>query len=772
MVRERLDLTGLWRCQPAPYEEGEEAGYYAAEYDVRRWRETQVPGSFDQCAPGMASYEGPCWYRRRFEVPQSWRHKRVIVRFEAVNYHARVWVNGRPVGEHPDGFLRFELPVHEQLRYGAQNVIAVRADNTRRKGEVPGMERGWRPYGGILREVELIATDPLHISDARITAEPNEEGGVVSLEARLVNERADPVEARLAVEVADGDGQQLAPGASAAALSPGQEAEVRLVVPVEGAEPWSPSSAALYLARVRLWVGDKVIDGLDIRFGFRRIEARDGKLFLNGERVFLTGFNRHEDSPRAGMCTDLGTARRDLMEMKKTGANFVRLCHYPHHPRELDLCDELGLLVMAEIPLYFWNGSAEGEENCTRKLEAAKRQLANMIGRDRNHPSIVFWSVSNESREQRPEVAAGNAELVRLAQDLDSTRLAVHVSDRWGAHPHFECDDVICVNGYPTWSGGMAGPRGRFAESIRFWAEGLAGLHEQYPDKPILVTEFGYPCLEDVFGGTMGEDLQARAIEAESQGMTAPYVCGVTLWCWADHPWPEEPFIRYLTTSPFGVVTRRRRRLQGYGAVKRIFTQRQGLPTEDVAATETPAGGHPVNMVRPHLDDIPQVEFPPGFSIRPMKPDETALWTDIQRDAEPHFTPGDELFYQEFGSDLPATTWRCFFIVNDRGVAVATISAWYTRDFKGQDYGRIHWVATRPACRRRGLAKAGMSYALNRLAEWHERAWLGTSTARIPAIKMYLDFGFLPDLEPPGAANAWRQVRQTLKHPVLDQLKL
>ena len=154
----------------------------------------------------------------------------------------------------------------------------------------------------------------------------------------------------------------------------------------------------------------------------------EGGLLLNGRPIFLTGFNRHEDSPRVGMVPDMETTRRDLEDMVRMGCNFVRLCHYPHDPRELDLCDELGLLVMAEIPLYWWNGLEEGEEACAHKLDAAKRQLSNMIRRDINHPAIVFWSVSNETEEQRPEVAAGNRELVRLAKELDPTRLAVHVS--------------------------------------------------------------------------------------------------------------------------------------------------------------------------------------------------------------------------------------------------------------------------------------------------------------------------------------------------------
>jgi GNAT superfamily N-acetyltransferase len=179
-----------------------------------------------------------------------------------------------------------------------------------------------------------------------------------------------------------------------------------------------------------------------------------------------------------------------------------------------------------------------------------------------------------------------------------------------------------------------------------------------------------------------------------------------------------------------------------------------------------------VTMLRPHLRDIPVVECPEGFAIRPMRQGEAALWTDIQRDAEPYFGIGDDLFFRQFGSDLPATTHRCFFIVDDKGSAVATVSAWYSRDFRGGDWGRIHWVATRRAWQRRGLARAGLSYALRLLAEWHDRAMLDTATARLGAIRMYLDFGFVPDMERAGAREAWGKVRDRLRHPTLDGMDL
>jgi len=773
MTRDRIDLAGVWRAQPDACDEGERAGWQQANFDVRLWREVEVPSTFADCAPGMDTYEGTVWYRRAFRVPEQWRGRRIALRFEGVNYHARVWVNGRPVGGHEDPFLPFELPIERVVRPGEENFLAVCVDNVRRAGEVPGLQRGWRTYGGILREVYLLAGDHLRIEDVAVTAEPVDGAGIARVEASIVNERAQAAGVTLRVRVHDGSGAAVVETTCGpASVPPGGSAVLLAELNVAAAQPWSPDSPTLYAASLQLSADGEPVEERSVRFGFRKIEATRDGLLLNGRPVFLTGFNRHEDSFRAGPCADLETARRDLERMKEAGANFVRLCHYPHHPGELDLCDEIGLLAMCEIPLYWWDGLAEGEANCRRKLEAARRQLETMVGRDRNHPSVIFWSVSNETEENRPEVAEGNARLVRLAKELDPSRLAVHVSCRWSGEPHFEADDVLCVNGYPSWGASRRGEQVRPEEATRFWREELERLHRRYPCKPILVTEFGYPCLEDTFGCALGEDRQAEAIEAEFAGMDAPYVCGAAVWCWADHPWPEEPFINCVTTSPFGVLTRRRRALKGFHTVRRLFRARQGMGEDKREAAAPGPGGHSIVMVRPHLNEIPEVPFPPGFRIRPMREGEAGLWTDVIRDAEPYFTISSELFYEQFGTDLPATRRRCYFVEDERGVAVATISAWYFRDFRGGDWGRVHWVATRPGFQRRGLMKAGLSHTLRRLAEWHDRAYLDTSTKRIPAIKLYLDFGFVPDLEAPGAREAWREVRSKLTHPALETLDL
>jgi len=176
-------------------------------------------------------------------------------------------------------------------------------------------------------------------------------------------------------------------------------------------------------------------------------------------------------------------------------------------------------------------------------------------------------------------------------------------------------------------------------------------------------------------------------------------------------------------------------------------------------------------MIRTHLRDIPQVPFPEGFSIRPMRPGEGGLWEDIWRDAQEYAPFGVGLYESEFSADPQATGYRSYMIVDAKDVAVGTISAWYHRNYHGQEVGVIHWVAVRPAYQGRGMGRAAMSYALNQLARWHTCAMLNTQTKRLAAIKVYLDFGFRPDLEHEGALEAWRELKAKLDHPGLDEIE-
>ncbi|MDF1515028.1 MAG: GNAT family N-acetyltransferase [Anaerolineae bacterium] len=769
-------LTGLWQFQPDMAGVGETLGFTSMAYDDARWRWVKVPSDFETCHPSLEAYEGGAWYRRRIFIPDTWEEKHIYLHFEGVYARINVWINGQLVGAGDLPYLPMDFDTGQCIVPGEANLFTLWVDNTRLPGEVPGRQRGWRTFGGLLREIRLVATDKLFIDTIIPVAEPDDQGGRLTVKILLRNQYQVDKVPEVNIRITDKAGkiwEQL--DFPSRTVGGGASVVMASDIAVPGAHLWSPGAPHLYTLQVTLREDGRILAQQQQDIGFRSIETRADKLYLNGQSIILTGFNRHEDTATRNMCPDLKTARADLAAMKEAGANFVRLCHYPHHPDELAICDELGLLVMDEIPLYWWDGLAEGEKACAMKLNAAEKQMKALIRRDRGHPSVIFWSVSNETEEQRPEVVAGNNHLIQVARKMDPSRLVVHVSNHWQDNPHFEYDDVICVNGYPTWWEQVVQHNLTYTaqDGRNHWRKNLAQLHERYPGKPILVTEFGFVSLPNVYDVLGGEDAHAEVIEAEYEGMKASYVCGATVWCWADHAWPPATFdfANRLGISPFGVVDRNRRKKKPYWIIRQLFREKQGVGDMQTASSvQSNPAGRGIYMVRNTMDHIPQFDFPEGYNIRPMRLDEGGLWTDIWRDADPYTDPDPQMFHNEFSYDIHATTWRSYIVTDPRGLGVGVISAWYNQQFMGGVWGMIHWVALRRSVWGLGLGKAMMTYAMNQLARWHDRAYLGTQTNRLPAIKNYLDFGFQPYIDPPAAKAAWCEVARKLHHPALDGL--
>lgn len=566
-----LDLGGTWRFMPDPHADGEELGFWRRDHSEELWRDAPVPSVFEAANPRLDCYQGIVWYRRSFRMPAGWNRQRVVLRFEAVNYVARVWLNGTFLGENRDGFLPFEFHVDHLLSDDGENVLAVSVDNAPHDGDVPGTHVQWRGFGGILREVTLRSTEATHIERLEIDATPGDHAGQVVVRAVVrralaAENAADKVRATIAVF--DHAGKRVLELVAATHIALGASGELLARGQVPAAELWSPDSPRLYRAVATLGGGT---DTAEARFGFRRIRATPQGLLLNERPVFLLGFNRHEDSPTTAMAIDRRTTREDLVRIKDTGANFVRLCHYPHHSYELDLCDELGLLVMDEIPLNLDVDPA--------RATTAERMLRRLIQRDRNHPSVIFWSAGNETNEEDAFTAEANRRLVHLARQLDPSRLCVHVSYRWKQNPNFEADDVICINNYPSihgWKGRRgSSPAADLRDSAETWRRQLMKLRERFPDKPILVTEFGYCSIGGTYGHALGEDMHERVIRAEFPVLSAPLVCGASCWCWADHMWPPGRTLDGMGMSPFGVTTRDRKPKRALAAIRELYHQRR-----------------------------------------------------------------------------------------------------------------------------------------------------------------------------------------------------
>lgn len=583
-VRQQIDLTGQWKFKADPNNEGDSVGWFNSGIDKSYWPLVSVPVGFDNCGPGMERYFGTAWFSRDILIPESFRSRRITLHFEGINYNAKVWVNGKLVGENHDPFLPFDLLANDVIKTGDMNNITVSINNIRKLGQFPLFE-GWYGQGGFLREASLVATDATFISGIKMTASTDSGGqakkGHIAVITSLVNGYEGSKNLKIRINVTDKTGKKIATISSPdVLLKPGGEGFALAEGDIRGVEFWSPDSPVLYTVEVSLLSGNTIIDQQLRRTGFRNIEVRDAKIFVNDKQIYLLGFNRHEDSPRTGMAVDLQQAREDFTRMKNIGCNYVRFCHYPHHPGELDLCDELGLFVLAENAMNEWGridhpapnpGIPLTPEDAPLIIENAKRTLTKMVARDNHHPSIIIWSVSNENDESRKDVAEGNAELIMFGKTLDSSRPWTHVSNSFrkeGWENFYNADDVIVVNAYPThwYKASEEEIAAGLPMSTKIMQDTLKRLHEKFPEKPIVVGEYGFPGGDE---GEKGARKQAVATEAEFKGLSAPYIAGGALWCYARHPWP------WYNMSTYGYVSRdRKTEFPAFAVIRKLYRQK------------------------------------------------------------------------------------------------------------------------------------------------------------------------------------------------------
>ena len=464
-MRAGQDLSGPWHRGIDPYRDGL-AGFHGGdpglssrryadidiaaterndggalfEQDLARGPVVTLPSSWLTEAPELRHYQGLVWYQRHFDTAKQ-PGKRYLLRFGAANYAAYVYVNGAKVGEHRGGFTPFTFDVTDRLRDG-DNQITVGVDSQRSDADVPPPVTDWETYGGITREIRLIAVPATFIDDAWVRLERD---GNIHASGRLEGAQA----AGMAVKVTIAG---LSVPLSARSDASGHW-DVSAPVPAN-LQRWSPERPRLY--DVTVAAGE---DRLTDRIGFRTVAVDGDRILLNGKPIFLRGISIHEEEFGADptRAITLAAARALLTEAKEgLNGNFVRLAHYPHSEVMTRMADRLGLLVWSEIPVY-WRVAFDNPAT----LADARTMLAENIRRDRNRAAIILWSVGNETPVSEPR----NHFLRTLAGDvrrLDDTRLVTaallsHREKRGGADtvviddPLIPALDVMAVNAYNGW---------------------------------------------------------------------------------------------------------------------------------------------------------------------------------------------------------------------------------------------------------------------------------------------------------------------------------
>jgi len=358
----------------------------------------RVPGDWNTQDDRLLFYRGAVWYARHFDA-QPTSGRRVFLWFGAANHRAEVYLNGRRVGVHEGGFTPFNPEVTEVLRPG-ENLLVVRVENATGPEDVPTAVTDWLNHGGITREVFLVEVPETFVRDWQVGLAEDPTSGVrgwVQLDGPRPRQRVrvalPELGARTTVETD-------ASGRAAFALD---------VDP----ERWSPKHPRRYRLEI-VAETDRAGD----RVGFRTIRVGDGEILLNGQPIFLRGISLHEEAPfGGGRAWSQEHAETLLGWAEDLGCNFVRLAHYPHNERMVREAERRGLLVWAEIPVY-WNLAFESP--ATR--ERAKRQLGEIVARDRNRAAVIFWSIGNET-PATPERIRFMEALARHARKLDPTRL-------------------------------------------------------------------------------------------------------------------------------------------------------------------------------------------------------------------------------------------------------------------------------------------------------------------------------------------------------------
>ena len=501
-------LDGMWRLTLDPFEEGLRQRWSANDDSpAEAWRiprdwewlagePAPVPGCWNLLRPELLHYEGAAWYARDFDAAAAAPGERVLLQFGAAAQRAEVFLNGVHLGGHLGGSTPFTLDATQALMAG-RNRLMVMVENARTPERVPMRHFDWFNYGGLHRGVALQRVPAVHVRRFACWLE----GEAVRVRVLL----SAPVETTARFRIP-------ALGLEAEIPIHAGQGEARIAA----APPrWSPEAPLLHEVEL-LCCGEALRE----RIGFREITTEGTRILLNGREVLLLGACVHEDDLALGRCTDEADIRRRIRHARELGANFLRLAHYPHDERVARLCDEAGLLLWSEIPVYW---AIDFGNPAT--LADARNQLEELIARDANRASVILWGVGNENADTDARLAFMSA-LAGAARAADPSRLVTaaclinrehfRIEDRLAEHL-----DVIGLNEYFGW-----------------YEEGFDGLRRllanSSPDRPLIVSETGADGLagrRDAASALFSEERQADFHAGQVEVLAeASAVRGLAVW--------------------------------------------------------------------------------------------------------------------------------------------------------------------------------------------------------------------------------------------------
>jgi beta-galactosidase len=563
-----VSLDTDWRFHP-----GCLTNAIAPDYDDHDWRRVDVPhdyaveGAFNPTNPYVQPGVKTTWYalhgflptppatyRKTIFIPATAQGQRLWLEFDGVGSNSRYWLNGREIGSQYSGYSSSRFDLTGAAKFGADNILTVSLD--------PRWDGWWYEGAGIYRHVRLVLLDPVHIApDGVFVAPALAEVGdgiradaVVAVNTEVTNTSTATVTATVGSEILDANGKVILSGKVDQPLAAGTGALVKQNLSLTQATLWSLDQPYLYQLRSTLSVAGKTVDQVTTRFGVRQVRFDAGHgFFLNGRHVKIQGVNLHQDHAGVGVAMPDRLIEWRLERLKEMGCNAIRLAHNPVAPVMLEDCDRLGFLVIAENRHL---GDTYTDQAPKNTPASEHRDLTGLIMRDRNHPSIILWSLCNEQWTQgSPEGAAAARAMKKRVHELDPTRRVTAAMNGGftNADGFISVLDVVGFNYNP-----------RVYEKF----------HAQFPDQPMVATEIASEVGTRGFYGTnhwgnyWGDPergyVSAYSINAGPGGQTVEdawppiatndFLAGGFVWTGFDYKGEPRPFEWPCINSHYGIM--------------------------------------------------------------------------------------------------------------------------------------------------------------------------------------------------------------------------
>lgn len=571
LTRRRISMDGMWKFCLDEKAVGEKEGWMDG---IPGEEMIPVPASFQDfyTEKDIREYTGDFWYETDFFVPGEWEGREILLRFGAATHRASVYVNGILITEHEGGFLPFSAKVTTVVRYDSYNKVVVKVNNELNCTNLPCGETITLPngkkmskpyfdffnYAGLQRSVYLLAVPRESVVDFDLDYAIHGKNAEVSYQVRTNGEHA------VQLELLDAEG-------SCVAQKDGKEG----VLYVENAHLWQVRNAYLYRLRIRIMDGEELIDEYEQEIGIRTVKVEGTDILINGEPVYLKGFGKHEDSDIVGRGFSIGIMKRDFELMKWIGANSFRTSHYPYSEEIYQMADREGFLIIDEVPavgmfqslMNFMEASTGKQTAFFEKettpvlLKAHLRAIEEMITRDKNHPSVIAWSLLNEPETTNEAAVPYFKEVFDFANKLDMQKrprtFALIMNSLPDTCKCYQFSDIIALNRYYGWymKGGY-----EICVAEELFRKEMDAWKEKKLNKPFIFTEYGADTLasEHKLPSVMwSQEYQDEYLKMTHEVFDSyDFIKGEQIWNFADFQTTDG--IMRVNGNKKGVFTRQR----------------------------------------------------------------------------------------------------------------------------------------------------------------------------------------------------------------------